>query len=122
MTENAEQEERIRRLQERRGNAPSRAASTATRTPEPGGRRRRKHHYNASRIVLAGLSVTSFFTIIGALGAANQSQPVATAPTTAATPQAPAAPASSPAVSGSATPAKAAPTPHAKPVTRSHGS
>jgi hypothetical protein len=130
--EQAERAERIRRLQERRGTAATRnrtaaahdrapaTARGAAPRPATSGRRRRKH-YNASRIVLAGLSVTSFFTIIGTLGAANQSQPAATAPTATATNTAPAAQAPA-AVTGRATPANTSPAPHAKPVTRTHGS
>ena len=46
----------------------------ATGAPGRAAGRRRKHHFNASRIVLAGLSVTSFFSILAAFGLA-QPQP-----------------------------------------------
>jgi hypothetical protein len=111
-----ERAERIRRWQERRGTAaPARGA------PRP----RRRHHYNASRTVLAGLSVTGFFTILAAFGLSQPSPPATSAP--------PAAPASTPAAGttatapqtttpsvSAATPSHRAPAPRA--VTRSHGS
>jgi hypothetical protein len=80
--ENADQAERIRRLQERRA-ASSRSrdggtqerstaavnptAATVARPASPTGRNRRRHPAGASRILLAGLSVASFFTIGGSL-------------------------------------------------------
>lgn len=74
--EQVDQAERIRRLQERRaasGRAPA-AASTSNSKSAPApkaktatGKRRRRHPAAASRIVLAGLSVASFFTIGGSL-------------------------------------------------------
>ncbi|HZP27593.1 MAG TPA: hypothetical protein VFC99_01465 [Acidimicrobiia bacterium] len=108
------QAERIRRLQERRGTAAGRAAAAPGRPA-----RRRPHHYNASRILLAGLSVTGFFSILAALGLSQPAQPVASTPAPAAS-AATTAQGSNASVSSPATPARAAPAP--KPVTRSHGS
>ena len=75
--------------------------------------------------MLAGLSVTSFFSILAAFGLAQSNQPASTAvaPATAPAATAPAAtsPATAPAAS-TATPAKSAPAQTVKPVTRSHGS
>ena len=115
-----EQAERIRRLQERRGQKGQRsAAPTAQRGPG----RRRRHHYHASRIVLAGLSVTSFFSILAAFGLArpHPTAPAAVAPAAAPAPAQASAPGTAPAPSA-ATPSKTAPATTAKPVTRSHGS
>ncbi len=84
-TQNAEQEraERIRRLQERRAAsgkprvAPSRAAvSHEVVTPQaPTGARprtRRRHPAAGTRVLLAGLSVASFFTVGGSDAAREQ--------------------------------------------------
>ena len=80
--DNTDQAERIRRLQERRAaSSASRAARTQSRSTEAvkptaataarpartTGRKRRRHPAGASRILLAGLSVASFFTIGGSL-------------------------------------------------------
>jgi hypothetical protein len=105
-----ERAERIRRLQERRGTA-------ATRTTNSG--RQRSKHYNASRIVLAGLSVTSFFSILAAIGLSQPATPVTSAATPAAATNGPATPAST---TPAPAQAKAASPSPAKPVTRSHGS
>jgi len=130
--EELERAERIRRLQERRGTAATRSAGARSAGSRPAagpsaragsgdassGRRRRKH-YNASRIVLAGLSVTSFFSILAAIGLSQPATPVTSAATPAAATNGPATPA--PTTGTSATPKAASPSP-AKPVTRSHGS
>jgi hypothetical protein len=126
-----ERAERIRRLQERRGTAatrspgsrpaagPSPRAGAGTVAARPAGRRRK--HYNASRIVLAGLSVTSFFSILAAIGLSQPAPPVTSVASPAAVSGSAATPAPT-AAAGSATPAKAASPSLAKPVTRSHGS
>ena len=125
-----ERAERIRRLQERRGTVANRApgrsgaASRPTAAATSEGRRRR-HHYHASRILLAGLSVTGFFSILAALGMSQPNAPATTAPavTTPAGPTgtSPApSQSASPSVRSAATPSKS--TPSSRPVTRSHGS
>lgn len=73
------QAERIRRLQERRaGSTPTRstqARSTQARSTQTrGGKRKRRHPAAASRVLLAGLSLTSFFTIGGSLVLAGNNQ------------------------------------------------
>lgn len=80
--DNTDQAERIRRLQERHAaSSTSRATRTQSRSTETvnptsataarptptTGRKRRRHPAAASRILLAGLSVASFFTIGGSL-------------------------------------------------------
>ncbi len=129
MTERADttdQAERIRRLQERRAaSGGSRAAANGHRpaTPTPAGatkagaakaapagrasgKRRRRHPAAASRILLAGLSVASFFTIGGSLALAqNNAATVATTPAAVVGPVAPNGTATS--TAASATPATA---------------
>ena len=82
-----DQAERLRRLQERRA-ASGRSTRTATvaagsapSAPQAGTRRR--HPAAATRIFLAGLSVTSFFAVGGAIAVANR--PANVAQTVAAT-------------------------------------
>jgi len=127
-----ERAERIRRLQERRGTAatrsaasrpaagPGRRAGAATTRSTNSGRPRRKY-YNASRILLAGLSVTSFFSILAAIGLSQPATPVTSAATPAAATNGPATPASTTPAPAPAQAKAASPSP-AKPVTRSHGS
>ena len=108
-----DQAERLRRLQERRAASgrSSRAAdcerSRLDARPRPSRRRtRRRHPAAATRILLAGLSVTSFFSVASAIAVANRRvaaspRPVAAVdpvdasrrarPSTAATPAAQAA-------------------------------
>jgi hypothetical protein len=83
-----DQAERLRRLQERRA-----ASGRPTRTPQAGdgsapaspqARARRKHPAAATRVFLAGLSVTSFFAVGGAIAVANRA--AQTTRTVAATP------------------------------------
>lgn len=73
-----DQAERIRRLQERRAasgrsrptasDGASAATATAPRTSS-----RRRHPAAGTRIFLAGLSVSSFFAVAGAIGLAHRS-------------------------------------------------
>jgi hypothetical protein len=72
--------ERLRRLQERRAASgrpsptPSNTdGSTATPPAAPSTRTRRRHPAATTRIVLAGLSVTSFFSVATAIAVANRS-------------------------------------------------
>jgi hypothetical protein len=77
-----DQAERLRRLQERRA-----ASGRSNRTPTDGAgsspaapqskRARRRHPAAATRVVLAGLSVTSFFAVGGAIAVANRPAQVA---------------------------------------------
>ncbi len=133
-----DQAERIRRLQERRAASgrsrvartagdPAQAAGASTgataprRAPTPG-KRRRRHPAAATRILLAGLSVASFFTIGGSVMLAqNNAATVAqTTPTVAGSAGTNATVPSSTAAGTSATPATAnatssthrAPAPH----------
>ena len=93
--------ERVRQLQARRaasGRAPRTTASTASAdglegagapaprsTPAPGTAKRRRHHpAAATRWLVAGLSIASFFGIAGTVAAANVSTVAASAPTSAA--------------------------------------
>ncbi len=81
------------------------AAGPAAAGPSPGprgGTRRRHHPAAASRWLLGGLSVASFFGIAGTIAAANVASVAAPAPTAATS----AAPASA---TGSSTPAAATP-------------
>ena len=100
-TNDIDQAERIRRLQERRAaSGKSRAAaartSVAVATPATGEspsrqRARRRHPAKGSRILLAGLSVASFFGIGGSLLLANSNAAtVAQATTPASTGPSPA--------------------------------
>ena len=83
-----DQAERLRRLQERRA-ASSRSnriptdSAGSTPTPSPS-KSRRRHPAAATRIFLAGLSVTSFFAVGGAIAVANH--PAAVQTVAAATP------------------------------------
>src|SRR4051812_29387448 len=89
--------ERIRRLQERRGTTavPRVANATGTPTgPAPAPRGRRRHPAAATRWMLAGLSIASFFGIGGTIIAANRANVAAAPaanPSPAATNAAPAA-------------------------------
>jgi hypothetical protein len=67
-----ERAERIRRLQERR-TPPKTPPAAKARTAVPGARPspRRRHPAAASRFLLAGLSIASFFTVGGAMILAN---------------------------------------------------
>ncbi len=129
-TNDIDQAERIRRLQERRAAssgsrrpATPRTASSATApmTDAPAarptgsrlpaaGRKRRRHPAAASRWLLAGLSVASFFTIAGTVAVANVNS-VATPPASTSTavvpPPVPATPAATPVNAAPATPAPA---------------
>jgi hypothetical protein len=133
-TNDIDQAERIRRLQERRAassgsrrpatprtvssatapmaDAPA-ARPPSTRSPAAG-RKRRRHPAAASRWLLAGLSLASFFTIAGTVAVANVNS-VATPP--ASTPTAVVATPALPATQA-ATPATAAPAPAAQQPTR----
>jgi hypothetical protein len=87
-----DQAERLRRLQERRAasgrTSPPRSvdAGSTPAAPQPK-RARRRHPAAATRILLAGLSVTSFFAVGGAIAVANRTARVAQ-PVTAAIPAA----------------------------------
>jgi hypothetical protein len=84
-----DQAERIRRLQERR------AGTTNAR---------RSHPAAASRILLAGLSVSSFFTVAGAIALTHrQATPTQSVTAASGTPGAPGSAASSGARPGTAT-------------------
>ena len=76
-----DQAERLRRLQERRAASGrsnlSPSASAATPPNAPKVKSRRKHPAGTTRILLAGLSVTSFFAVGGAIALANQAPPAA---------------------------------------------
>ena len=73
-----DQAERIRRLQERRA-ASGRSRPTASdgasaaMATEPRTSSRRRHPAAGTRIFLAGLSVSSFFAVAGAIGLAHRS-------------------------------------------------
>lgn len=87
-TNDLEQAERIRRLQERRAASSGSRRPTAPRTGSPATSRtktKRQHPAAATRWMLAGLSVASFFTIAGTVAVANVN---AAAPTPASTPTA----------------------------------
>jgi hypothetical protein len=79
--------ERIRRLQARRGPG---SQPTADASPPAGQTAKaRRRAGAASRILLAGLSVTGFFSIVTAMGVArNNATPATPAATAAATPTA----------------------------------
>jgi hypothetical protein len=83
----SDQAERIRRLQERRAASgrSRQTVSTSAGTSEATApkRSRRRHPAAATRILLAGLSVSSFFSVAGAIALTHRSTtaPTATAPT-----------------------------------------
>ncbi len=95
-----ERAERIRQLQARR-------ASSA-------GTKKRRHPAAATRWLLGGLSIASFFTIAGSVAVANQSTvantPAARAPAVASTPS------SSTRQAGTATPSSASSSPRSVPA------
>jgi hypothetical protein len=96
MTDELDQAERIRRLRERRAASPGQRGAAA-----PATRARRRHPAAATRWLLGGLSVASFFTIAGTIAAANVNS-VGTAQ-----PAAPAAVTAAPSVQTAASPAPA---------------
>lgn len=84
----SDQAERIRRLQERRAASGRSRQAVATSTGRseavtPKRTSRRRHPAAATRILLAGLSVSSFFSVAGAIALTHRS---ATAPTATAPP------------------------------------
>ena len=84
-----DQAERLRRLQERRAassrsNRTPPAGAGSTPTLQPSKKSGRRHPAAATRIFLAGLSVTSFFAVGGAIAVANH--PAAVQSVAAATP------------------------------------
>ncbi len=120
-TTQAELAERIRRLQARRGSGPK-ASPDAKRS------KTRRRPGGATRIMLAGLSVTGFFSMLTAMGIARQHAIPATIPAASTpavtTPATPSGAATTPATPTGATPApgttKSAPAP--PPVTSTHSS
>ena len=106
-TNESEAAERIRRLQERRAASsptarvrPAAATPTggaptagATRKAAPSRRTRRPHPAAATRWLLGGLSIASFFGIGGAVAAANLNAATATTAASGTTAAAPATPA-----------------------------
>ena len=78
----SDQAERLRRLQERRAasgrtRSPRSVDAGATPAAEQPKRARRRHPAAATRILFAGLSVTSFFAVGGAIAVANSTARVA---------------------------------------------
>jgi|GEM_PF-5728057 len=92
--------ERIRRLQERRGDG---AAAKPRATP------RSKHPASASRIVAVGVTLASFFTVINAFGIRQNATSTAVVP-------APATAIATPAAAATPVTATAAPAPQPAPV------
>ena len=127
-TDDIDQADRIRRLQARRAaaagdrrpvavtsNEPAGAGSAAARSRQP--KPRRRHPAAATRWLLGGLSIASFFGIAGTVAVANVSTVAAPATATAPTPaanstSAPATPAAAKASSATSTATSTAQTPH----------
>jgi hypothetical protein len=102
-----DQAERLRRLQERRAASgrpsPSASANVGTIPAAPQTRNaRRRHPAAATRVLLAGLSVTSFFAVGGAIAVANRTTSVAQSAAVPAGNTTPGTTATTPATGGTA--------------------
>ena len=130
------QAERIRRLQERRaaaGRTPRPAVASAARAdatarparPRPSDpKHRRRHPAAATRWLLGGLSIASFFGIAGTVAVANVSGVAAPAPVTVAAPATNAVASGAPAAATPAAPRATSPQTSSSraPHTTTHGS